>query len=99
MAVLATIAYGIIVLIGGIIGYLKAKSQASLISGGISGVLLLVCGLLQLQGQSWALILAQILILILVIVFAIRLKKTGKFLPAGIMLMLGVVSLLLMLFA
>ena len=99
MAVIATIAYGIITLIGGLIGYIKAKSQASLISGVISGTLLIICGLLQLQGQSWALILARILTLILIVVFALRLKKTGKFMPAGIMLTLGVISLILMVFA
>jgi uncharacterized membrane protein (UPF0136 family) len=33
--------YGLLSLAGGIMGYVKAKSRASLIAGGISGVLLL----------------------------------------------------------
>jgi Transmembrane proteins 14C len=33
VAILATIAYGILTLVGGIIGYRQAKSQVSLISG------------------------------------------------------------------
>ncbi len=33
--------YGIFTLVGGIIGFVKAKSKASLIAGGISGILLL----------------------------------------------------------
>jgi uncharacterized membrane protein (UPF0136 family) len=35
--------YGVVSLVGGIIGYVKANSVESLIAGGISGILLLVC--------------------------------------------------------
>jgi uncharacterized membrane protein (UPF0136 family) len=35
--------YGLISLIGGIMGYVKAGSMASLVAGGISGILLLLC--------------------------------------------------------
>jgi uncharacterized membrane protein (UPF0136 family) len=38
-----TALYGIISLAGGIIGYVRADSVASLVAGGISGVLLLLC--------------------------------------------------------
>lgn len=33
--------YGLLSLVGGIMGYVKARSRASLIAGGISGVLLI----------------------------------------------------------
>lgn len=33
--------YGVLSLIGGVMGYVKAKSRASLIAGGVSGVVLL----------------------------------------------------------
>jgi uncharacterized membrane protein (UPF0136 family) len=33
--------YGVLSLVGGIMGYVKAKSRASLIAGGISGLLLI----------------------------------------------------------
>lgn len=33
--------YGLLSLVGGVMGYVKAKSRASLIAGGISGLLLL----------------------------------------------------------
>ena len=42
-AAIVIAAYGAFSLIGGIIGYLKAKSFASLIAGVISGVLLILC--------------------------------------------------------
>lgn len=96
-AIVATFAYGILAIIGGIIGYLQAQSQVSLISGTISGVILLICAFLQLQGQGFALILAAVITAVLVIVFAIRLKKTRKFMPAGLMTGLGVVTLMMIL--
>ena len=37
MATLATLIYGIISLLGGLIGYFQVGSKASLISGSISG--------------------------------------------------------------
>lgn len=95
---IAAIAYGILALIGGIIGYVQAKSKASLISGIISGLLLIISAVLQLQGQSLGLILAIVVTAVLVIVFTIRLAKTRKFMPAGLMIILGLVSLGLMLY-
>ena len=35
--------YGVFSLVGGIIGYIKAKCQASLLAGSLSGVSLLTC--------------------------------------------------------
>jgi uncharacterized membrane protein (UPF0136 family) len=41
IAVGVAAAYGVLSLAGGVMGYAKAKSRASLIAGGISGLLLL----------------------------------------------------------
>ncbi|PIG92567.1 TMEM14 family protein [Gloeocapsopsis sp. IPPAS B-1203] len=95
-AIIAAIAYGIIALIGGIIGYTQARSTASLISGIISGLLLFAGAVLYLQGQAWGFTLALIVTAILVIVFTIRFAKTRKFMPAGLMLTLGVLTLIIM---
>jgi uncharacterized membrane protein (UPF0136 family) len=97
LVVTAAIAYGIMAIIGGIIGYVQAQSKASLISGSISGVLLIIAGVMQLQGQAWGLVLATVVTLVLVIVFAIRLVKTRKFMPAGLMSVLGLAALAIML--
>ncbi len=96
-SIVAAIAYGILAIIGGIIGYIQARSKASLISGIISGVLLIIGGVMQLQGQSWGLILASVVTVCLIIVFAMRLTKTRKFMPAGLMTVLGVAALVIML--
>lgn len=96
IGIITAIAYGILALVGGIVGYVQAQSKASLISGVASGLLLIVAGVMQLLGQQAGLILATVITSVLVIVFAIRLIKTRKFMPAGLMSLLGIVSLGLM---
>jgi uncharacterized membrane protein (UPF0136 family) len=96
LSIIAAIAYGVLALIGGVIGYVQAKSKASLISGIISGLLLIIAGVMQIKGQEAGLTLATVITSVLVIVFAIRLIKTRKFMPAGLMSLLGIVSLGLM---
>ncbi len=95
-SIIAASLYGILSIIGGIIGYKSAGSKVSLISGTISGLLLLVAAYVQLQGQTWGLTLAVIITSLLVIVFAIRLVKTRKLMPAGLMVVLGLVTLIAM---
>lgn len=94
IGVLAAIAYGILSAIGGIIGYMQARSQVSLISGLVSGVLLLAGGIAQQQGLNWGLPLATIVTLVLIAVFVMRLGKTRKFMPAGLMVIAGVAALI-----
>ncbi|NDJ25414.1 hypothetical protein GS682_28005 [Nostoc sp. B(2019)] len=96
LGMIATLAYGILAIAGGIIGYIQANSQVSLISGSISGLLLLFAAYFQLQGQTWALILAVLVTSVLVVVFAFRLIKTRKFMPAGLMTILGMLTLAVM---
>ncbi len=96
LGIISAIAYGILAIIGGIIGYSQAQSKVSLISGIASGILLILGGVMQLQGQAWGLILATVVTAVLVIVFAVRLAKTRKFMPAGLMSVLGLVTLAVM---
>jgi uncharacterized membrane protein (UPF0136 family) len=93
LGIIAAIAYGLLSIIGGVMGYTQAKSKASLISGGISGALLLFAAILQLAGSPIGLTLAAIVSAALVVVFAIRLTKTRKFMPAGLMLIAGLATL------
>ena len=90
--IIAAIAYGLLALVGGIIAYRKVNSKMSLISGSISGVLLLVAAVMQLQGIPLGLLFAKIITAVLVVVFGIRLFKTRKFMPAGLMLLAGLVT-------
>jgi uncharacterized membrane protein (UPF0136 family) len=83
--IIAAIAYGILAIVGGIIGYIQAQSKASLISGSISGFLLIFGGVMQLQGQYWGLILATVVTAVLLIVFAVRLIDTPRSKDTGIL--------------
>lgn len=93
LAIAATIVYGLLSGLGGIWGYLKSQSKPSLISGCISGVLLLIAATMQIQGLNLGLLLSRIIVLLLAVVFTIRLVKTKKFMPSGIMLTAGVIVL------
>lgn len=93
IGLVATLAYGILAILGGIIGYRSASSKVSLISGSVSGFALIVAAVIQFQGQSWGLILATVVTASLLVVFMFRLAKTRKFMPAGLMTILGIVAL------
>ena len=96
LSIIAAFAYGILAIVGGIIGYIQATSKVSLLSGSISGLLLILAAYFQLQGQTWGSILAVIVTAVLVVVFAVRLAKTRKFMPAGLMTILGMLALVVM---
>jgi uncharacterized membrane protein (UPF0136 family) len=78
--------YGLVVLLGGVMGYLKAKSQVSLLSGVGSGMALLIAWFVGQQMPSLGLGLATGLALVLFVVFIIRFLKTRAFMPAGLMM-------------
>ena len=78
-----------LLLVGGLIGFLKAGSKVSLIMAAIFAVLLTLCALQVLPIAH----LAEVLMGALVVVFAIRLKKTKKFIPSGLMLAVTLIGL------
>lgn len=92
-ATITTLVYGILALVGGIIGFAQARSRVSLLSGVISGILLLVAAAGLFQAQPWGLGLAIAVTALLVIVFVVRLAKTRKLMPAGLMVVVGVATL------
>ncbi|NET45351.1 TMEM14 family protein [Okeania sp. SIO2B3] len=98
IAIIAAIAYGILAIVGGIIGYTKVGSKISLISGSVSGLLLIISGIIQLMGMNWGLIFSTIIATILVITFIIRLVKTRKMMPAGLMILTGITAVALMVY-
>ena len=92
---IATIFYGLLSIGGGIMGYTKSQSKVSLISGGISGLLLLILSVIMYSGIEWAAIASAIIVSLLVITFVVRWFKTKKLIPAVPMIFFGVVSLVL----
>jgi uncharacterized membrane protein (UPF0136 family) len=89
-SVIGALGYGILAIVGGVMGYATAQSKMSLISGGACGILLVIAGIAQLQGQAWGLTLGLVVTGVLLLAFLMRLIKTRKFMPAGLMLLLGI---------
>lgn len=87
--------YIILLLVGGLMGFLKAKSKVSLITSVISGALLALTTAPGLFQPSSARIVATVVMVILLIVFAIRLSKKKKFMPSGLMVILTAIALAL----
>jgi uncharacterized membrane protein (UPF0136 family) len=78
----------ILVALGGIMGFVKAKSKASLIAGVISGILLAVSFFVTQADLRAGLVAATVLLFLLDGMFASRLAKTKKFMPSGMMLVI-----------
>src|SRR3990167_7286792 len=75
------IAYGVLLITFGFIGYFRAASLASLLSGGISGVLLCLCALGIWAKHAPSLIFARYLTLLLTGLFLYRYLISDKTLP------------------
>ena len=74
--------YIVLLLGGGLMGFIKAKSAISLITSAIFGLLLALCALAIIKPFY----IAEILVALLLVVFGIRLAKGKKFMPSGLML-------------
>ena len=87
-------AYGALVLVGGVIGYLKAKSRASLIAGIVcSGLLDLAAGLVIVGSLRLGAALGAVTALALIGRFFPAFRRTRKFMPAGIVVAVGALVL------
>ena len=90
---IATIVYGLIILLGGVIGYAKAHSYPSLIAGVFFASALLTCGGSMLKTKPWGYYGAIVLSLVLVGFFGYRFGLSGKLFPAGAMTLLSLITL------
>lgn len=88
--------YAVLMLVGGILGYRAAGSKPSLISGVVSGLLLLGALAWARSAPRPGFLAAALIALLLTVVFAIRVSKTGRFMPAGMLLVLSVVALIVL---
>lgn len=88
------IVFGVLTIVGGIIGYAKAGSVASIIAGLITGILLLVAAFLLPEHFAAGLITAFIVSIFLALYFIPKLLRTGRVMPAGIMSLLSVIGII-----
>ena len=87
--------YIALLLLGGLFGFLKAKSKISLISSAVFAALLALTAVPGLFQPAFARGFAIVLMAALIVVFALRLAKTSKFIPSGVMLVITTLALTL----
>lgn len=85
-ATFVTALYGLSAAGGGITGFVKAGSKASLLAGGISGILLIGAALWMRRKTAGGLILAQVVSVALLVRFAPGAVQTQKALAVGMSL-------------
>jgi len=83
--------YIILLVIGGLIGFFKGKSKVSLIMSVCFAAALSLCAANIIYQPN----IADILLVALLVVFAFRLAKTKRFMPAGLMLIVTLLVLAL----
>ena len=88
------IVFGVLTVAGGVVGYVKAGSVASIIAGAITGVLLLVAAFLLPEHRAIGLATAFIISLLLAAQFAPKFIRTGRAMPAGMMSILSVIGII-----
>jgi uncharacterized membrane protein (UPF0136 family) len=88
------IVFGVLTIAGGVVGYVKAGSVASIIAGSITGVLLLVAAFLLPEHRAIGLATAFIISLLLAAQFVPKFIRTGRVMPAGMMSILSVIGVI-----
>tara|TARA_Y100000588_G_C13926081_1_gene783627 strand:+ start:331 stop:645 length:315 start_codon:yes stop_codon:yes gene_type:complete len=85
--------YIVLLVSGGLVGYIKAKSKASIIASTISAIPLILVALKILPST-----LGNILLAVLLILFGTKYIRSGKFMPSGMMGIITLVTFLLWFF-
>jgi uncharacterized membrane protein (UPF0136 family) len=88
-------AYIVLLLVGGLIGFFKAKSKVSLITSAVFAAILVLAVSPGIFQPAFARNLVNFILALLLVVFAIRLAKTKKFMPSGLMLVVTIAALAL----
>lgn len=83
--------YIVLLVIGGLIGFIKARSKPSLIASTVSAAILSLCASHIIFQPS----VADVVLALLLVVFGMRLAKTRKFMPSGMMIILTLITLVL----
>ncbi len=89
------IVFGLLTIVGGVMGYVKAGSTASLVAGSISGILLLLAAFLMPGNLAVGLVLALVVSVALAGRFVPAFIKTGSLMPAGLMSVLSVIGIIM----
>ncbi len=91
----AILIYAAVLVIGGVVGWRLSGSRMSFTASLASAALLTTAYSLAHSTPFGGYLMAAIVSLALGILFAVRFRKTGKFLPAGMMLLVSLVVVIL----
>ena len=83
--------YIVLLVAGGLMGFVKAGSKMSLITSLFFAILLSLCA----AGTINEPIVADVLLMVLIVFFGMRFAKKKKFMPGGLMCILSVSTLAL----
>jgi uncharacterized membrane protein (UPF0136 family) len=98
-AALYEMLFGLLTLVGGIIGYTTAGSLVSLVAGGLAGIILIFAALSMQKGSRTGLYVTLVVTLALLGNFGYKIlfDPTARFMPAGLMTILAAISLIILL--
>ena len=82
--------YIALLILGGLMGFLKAGSKASLIASVICAIPLIICNVVAPSSR-----LADVFVGVLLAYFGMKFAKSRKFMPAGFMVILSILTLIL----
>lgn len=83
--------YIVLLFLGGLMGYLKAGSKISLIMSASFAAILILCNINIISMRH----AADLVMVFLLVFFAVRLSKSRKFMPNGMMSVITLAALLL----
>lgn len=84
--------YGVLLIVGGVMGFVKAKSRASLIAGTVSGLVAFAAlGIAATYNASGGFALALALGIAMFLFFGPRAMTSRKFMPSGLMVLASAV--------
>jgi uncharacterized membrane protein (UPF0136 family) len=93
---ISALLYGVLILVGGIVGYTTTGSLASAIAGSVFGLGLIASATALLRSKPIGLYLALGLTGVLTIFFSYRFLQTGAWIPGGIMALVSLAALVLL---
>ena len=90
--------YGVLVAAGGVLGYVRAQSTASLVAGGVAGLVLVGAGVAMMRGAYgagwWVALIVAVLLLAR---FGAASLNGFKMMPGGLMIILSVIAIIALL--
>ncbi len=89
--------YAVLLIVGGVIGFVKARSKASLIAGVVSGLIALAAVFISDRyNEDGGYALALLLAVVLFVFFGYRASLSKKFMPGGLLAAASVVVIAVM---